>query len=72
MRRVAVPSPGELLIGLILASIGMGYFVYGRKNGRVLALACGLLLMVFPYAVAGFWPQVGIGVVLMALPCLFR
>lgn len=67
-----MPSPGELLIGLILGSIGAGYCVYGRKNGRVLALACGLLLMVFPYVVAGFWPQLGIGVVLLALPWLFR
>ena len=56
----------------MLGSIGLGYFVYGRKTGRFLALLCGLLLMVFPYVVAGVWPQLGIGVVLMLLPWLCR
>ncbi len=67
-----MPTPGELFVGMIMGSIGLGYFVYGRKNGRVVALACGLLLMVFPYFVGGVWPQLGIGVVLMLVPWLFR
>jgi hypothetical protein len=67
-----MPSPAELFVGLLLGSIGLGYFIYGRKNGHVVALACGLLLMVFPYVVSGIWPQLGIGVGLMLLPWLFR
>ena len=67
-----MPTPGELFVGMIMGSIGLGYCVYGRKNGRFVALACGLLLMVFPYFVGGVWPQLGIGVVLMLLPWLFR
>ncbi len=67
-----MPTPGELFVGLLLGSIGLGYFVYGRTTGRLVALLCGLLLMVFPYFVAGVWPQLGIGVVLMLLPWLFR
>ncbi|MFZ0407814.1 MAG: hypothetical protein WAM11_06865 [Cyanobium sp.] len=67
-----MPTPGELFIGLILGSIGLGYVVSGRKSGRLLALACGLLMMIFPSFVAGIWPQLWIGGVLMLLPWLFR
>lgn len=71
-RPFAMPTPAELFVGLLLGSIGLGYFIYGRKTGRPLALACGLLMMVFPYFVAGVWPQLWLGGVLMLLPWLFR
>jgi hypothetical protein len=71
-RRLAMPTPAELFVGLLLSSIGLGYFIYGRKTARPLALGCGLLMMVFPYVVAGVWPQLWLGVVLMLLPWLFR
>ncbi len=34
---------------IILGSIGMGYFIYGRKEGRFVAMACGGGLMLMPY-----------------------
>jgi hypothetical protein len=56
----------------MLGFLGMGYVVYGRKMDHTLALGCGVLLMVFPYFVAGVWPQLAIGSLLALLPWLRR
>src|SRR5205807_726702 len=42
----------SLLWGLLFGSIGLGFFVYGRRQKRVVPLACGVALMVFPYFVS--------------------
>ena len=57
-----------LILGLIFSSIGLGYFIYGRKQGNVVARYCGIALMAFPYFVDNKYAVLGIGVVLMALP----
>jgi hypothetical protein len=60
------------LWGLLFGSIGLGFFIYGRKQKAVVPLLCGLMLMVFPYFVSNAMLLVGIGVVLMAIPYLLR
>ena len=65
-------SSASLLWGLVFGSIGMGYFVYGKKQGRFIALASGCALMLFPYFVTSWYLLVLIGVVLMALPFFMR
>jgi hypothetical protein len=57
-----------LLWGILYGSIGMGYFVYGKKQQRILALLSGVGLMVFPYFVSNVWLSIVIGIALMALP----
>jgi len=57
-----------LLWGILYGSIGMGYFVYGKKQQRALALLSGVALMVFPYFVSNVWLSSVIGIALMALP----
>ncbi|CAM3685520.1 hypothetical protein [Roseateles saccharophilus] len=61
-----------LLWGVLFGSLGLGYFVYGKKQGAVMPLLCGLGLMVFPYFISSIWLLVGVGVVLAALPYFFR
>jgi hypothetical protein len=61
-----------LLWGLLFGSIGLGYFVYGKKQKKVVPLVCGLALMVFPYVVGNTIALVSIGVVLMAVPYFIR
>ncbi len=61
-----------LLWGLLYGSIGLGYFVYGKRQQRVAALLSGIGLMVFPYFVSNVWLSMVIGVALMALPYFFR
>jgi len=50
----------------------MGYFVYGKKQQRVVALLSGVLLCVFPYFVSNVILMVLVGFVLIALPFIVR
>ena len=61
-----------LLWGLLYGSIGMGYFVYGKRQQRVAALLSGIGLIIFPYFVSNVWLSIVIGVALMALPYFLR
>ena len=61
-----------LLWGMLFGSIGLGFFVYGRKQRRVVPLVCGLVLMFFPYFVSNIVLLVIIGIVLMAVPYFVR
>jgi hypothetical protein len=61
-----------LLWGLLFGSIGLGYFIYGKKQRAVVPLVCGLALMLFPYFVSKVVLLVCIGVLLTAIPYFFR
>jgi hypothetical protein len=61
-----------LLWGLLYGSIGLGYFIYGKKQKKKIPLACGIALMVFPYAVTDVWALAVTGVVLMTIPIVIR
>jgi hypothetical protein len=61
-----------LLWGLLFGSIGLGYFIYGKKQRAVVPLVCGLALMLFPYFVSNTMVLVGIGALLAAIPCFLR
>lgn len=58
--------------GLLFGTLGIGYFVYGKRQRMVMALASGIALMVFPYFVSSVLLIVLIGFLLLALPFLFR
>lgn len=61
-----------LLWGVLFGSIGMGYFIYGRKQRSPVPLFCGLLLMVYSYFFDSTLAIVGIGVVIAAVPYFIR
>jgi hypothetical protein len=61
-----------LLWGLLFGSIGLGYFIYGRKQRAAVPLACGLALMIFPYFVPNTMLLIGVGAVLIAIPYFLR
>jgi hypothetical protein len=58
--------------GLLFGSVGLGFFVYGRKQRAVVPLVCGVALMAFPYFVSGTAWLLIVGVVLMAIPYFVR
>jgi hypothetical protein len=62
----------SLLWGLLFGSVGLGFFVYGRKQRAVVPLVCGLVLMVFPYFVSNAALLVVAGVVLCAVPFFLK
>ena len=61
-----------LLWGVLFGSIGLGFFVYGRKQRRVAPLVCGLALMIFPYFISNIILLVVIGIALAAVPYFVR
>ena len=65
-------NSATLLWGLLFSSIGMGFFIYGRKQKRAVPLVCGIVLMVYPYFVPNTIWLVVIGVVLCAVPYFVR
>ena len=65
-------NSATILWGVLFGSFGAGYFLYGKKRGMVMPLACGLALMVFPYFVANTILLVAIGAALVVLPFVVR
>jgi hypothetical protein len=57
---------------LVFGSIGLGFFIYGKKQRAVVPLICGIALIVFPYFVSNAILLVGIGVLLAAIPYFLR
>ena len=58
----------SLVFGIIAGAIGMGYFIYGRRQTKFVPLIAGVLLCVYPYFTDSvLWLSV-IGLVLVAAP----
>lgn len=57
---------------IIFGAFGMWYFVYGKRNSKLIALLSGIVLMVFPYFVTNIYYVVGIGVFFIILPFIIR
>jgi hypothetical protein len=56
----------------VFGSIGLGFFVYGRRQRTVVPLVCGIALMIFPYFVSNTILLVVLGVALIAIPYFVR
>ena len=59
-------SASGLFLSLLISSVGIGFFIYGKKQTRVPQLIAGVLLLVYPYFVADTWIMLGIGVAILA------
>ncbi len=54
------------------STVGLSYFIYGKRQGKIMAMTCGALLMVFSYFIdSNLWMFV-IGVVLSFIPWRWR
>ena len=58
--------------GLIFGSIGLGFFVYGKKQKVITPLLCGMGLMVFPFFGSNLTIMMLFGLVLIALPYFIK
>jgi hypothetical protein len=59
-------EPGTLVAGMIVSAIGLGLFLYGKKQARIPQLTAGILLMVEPVLVPNPWYMSGLAGVLVA------
>ena len=62
----------QLFLGVIFSSIGLGYFLYGKKQKMTAPFVVGLFLMVFPYFIENNALLGGIGLLLSAIPYFLR
>jgi hypothetical protein len=60
-------TPSTLFAWTVSGSIGLGLFLYGKKQRRVPHLAAGVLLMVFPYFVSSLGATLGITAAVLGL-----
>lgn len=65
-------SAAQLLWGVLFSSIGVGYFIYGKKQGSLLPLLCGVALMAYVYFISNVYLLVAIGVLIAAVPYFLR
>ena len=63
-------NPTSLVIGIFTGAIGMGYFIYGKRQAKFAPLLAGLTLCVYPYFVQSVLWTVVVGVALIAAPFL--
>jgi len=65
-------SASSLFLGVLFGSVGLGFFIYGRKQRTVVPLLCGLALMVVPYFIPNALLLFAVGAVLVAVPYFVR
>jgi hypothetical protein len=57
-----------LIVGFIAGVFGVAYFMYGKKQAKLSAMICGVLLCVYPYFVENVWVEIAVGALLLAVP----
>jgi hypothetical protein len=65
-------NTSTLIWGVLFGSIGLGYFVYGKKQNAIVPLLSGIGLILFPYFIPNFVILVGAGLLCVALPFFIR
>jgi hypothetical protein len=57
-----------LIVGVIAGAIGMGYFIYGKRQTKIVPMVAGVLLCIYPYFIDSLLWLSLIGAVLVAAP----
>ncbi|HEY7090635.1 MAG TPA: hypothetical protein VH518_21225 [Tepidisphaeraceae bacterium] len=65
-------DPNQLMLSLLFGSIGLGFFMYGKKAGRPVPLLTGVALMVVPYFIPSAIALLLVCSVLSVLPWFLR
>ena len=60
----------SLIVGIIAGAIGVGYFIYGKRQARFAPLLAGILLCIYPYFTDSLLWLTVIGLALVAAPFL--
>ena len=59
-------SASSLFASLFVSSVGVGFFIYGKKQRRPAHLAGGLALTIFPYFVSSALVMIAIAAAIVA------
>lgn len=64
-------STAQIIWGVIFGSIGLGFFIYGKKQQVAMPMICGLGL-IYPYFVSNTLLLFLVGAALCAVPYFIR
>jgi len=62
----------SFVVYVLFGAVGLGYFMYGKRQKMLVPLFCGLGLMGYPYFVSNAILLVVIGCVLLSLPFIIK
>ena len=65
-------SPLNLFIEIVTGGIGLAYFIYGKKQEKIVMMIDGLVLMIYPYLFSNLFVLIAVGLVLIVIPFIFR
>tara|TARA_R110000764_G_scaffold28405_20_gene66921 strand:- start:5885 stop:6091 length:207 start_codon:yes stop_codon:yes gene_type:complete len=65
-------SSSIMLWSVLFGGIGIGFFMYGRKQKAIVPLCTGLALFVFPYFMSSVTMLLIVGVILVAIPYFIK
>jgi hypothetical protein len=69
-RRQGFARVNSLFVGLIAGAIGMGYFIYGKRQLKIVPMVAGVLLCIYPYFLDSLLWLSLVGLILIAAPFL--
>jgi predicted membrane protein len=65
-------SSSIIIWSLLFSIIGMGFFIYGKKQRAIVPLCAGLALIIFPYFMTSVLMLLVVGITLIAIPYFIR
>jgi len=65
-------SEAIMLWSVLFSGIGLGFFMYGKKQRAVVPLFTGISLFIYPYFISSVAMLIIIGIILIALPYFVR
>ena len=65
-------NTSTLIWGVIFGSIGLGFFVYGKKQKAIIPLLSGIGLMIVPYFISNMYILILSGIIMVALPYIIK
>jgi hypothetical protein len=60
------------MASFLFGMVGLGFFTYGKRAGRMIPLGAGIALMVVPYFVTNVLALILVGCALSATPWFLR
>ncbi len=65
-------STAQLVWGILFGAIGLGFFIYAKRQKAVVPLFTGIALFIFPYFISNVYMLVIVGVILVTIPYMVR
>ncbi|MCL5674715.1 MAG: hypothetical protein M1501_03085 [Candidatus Omnitrophica bacterium] len=62
----------QLIISFLLGAIGIGYFIYGRKQHLIIAMLAGVALNIIPFFISSIFLMILISIIIMIIPWFMK